>query len=138
MGTIPHDIRRLLDDCEMFVTEILENEALSEDAQESRKVLLNNFRVVHNRNPQEFPSRYSPDEDGSDGNRSPSLGRSGPSDDASVASDYQDDGGPECESTTVWRKKGNKLESEQQTLAQITSDSQLVPATRSEDNGVKL
>uniref|UniRef100_A0A8C9XLP6 Src kinase-associated phosphoprotein 1 n=1 Tax=Sander lucioperca TaxID=283035 RepID=A0A8C9XLP6_SANLU len=35
------------------------------------------------------------DEDGSDDNRSSSLGRSAPSDDASVASDYQDDGAPE-------------------------------------------
>lgn len=96
MGTIPHDIRRLLDDCELFVSEILENEELGENAQETRKVLLNNFRVVHVRNPQEFP--FPPDfreEEGSDDNRSSSLGRSGPSDDASVTSDYQDDGGPE-------------------------------------------
>uniref|UniRef100_A0A3B4YSF7 Src kinase-associated phosphoprotein 1 n=1 Tax=Seriola lalandi dorsalis TaxID=1841481 RepID=A0A3B4YSF7_SERLL len=74
MGTIPNDIRRLLDDCEVFISDILQNEDLSELAQESRKVLLNNFRVVHG---------------------SSSLGRSAPSDDASVASDYQDDGGPE-------------------------------------------
>lgn len=39
------------------------------------------------------------EEEGSDDNRSSSLGRSGPSDDASVTSDYQDDGGPECEFT---------------------------------------
>ncbi|XP_023262572.1 src kinase-associated phosphoprotein 1 isoform X1 [Seriola lalandi dorsalis] len=95
MGTIPNDIRRLLDDCEVFISDILQNEDLSELAQESRKVLLNNFRVVHGRNPQEFPIPYSADEDGSDDNRSSSLGRSAPSDDASVASDYQDDGGPE-------------------------------------------
>ncbi|KAG7506839.1 hypothetical protein JOB18_016916 [Solea senegalensis] len=96
MGTILHDIKRLLDDCELFVSEILEDEDLSESAQETRKVLLNNFRVVHIRNPQEFPfpSDFR-EEDGSDDNRSSSLGRSGPSDDASVASDYQDDGGPE-------------------------------------------
>ncbi|XP_026207114.1 src kinase-associated phosphoprotein 1 [Anabas testudineus] len=96
MGTIPPDIRRLLNDCELFVTELLEDENLSESAQESRKVLLNNFRIVHIRNPQEFP--YPSDfreEDGSDDNRSSSLGRSAQSDDASVASDYQDDGGPE-------------------------------------------
>lgn len=37
------------------------------------------------------------EEDVSDDNRSPSLGRSAPSDDASVASDYQDDVVPECE-----------------------------------------
>ncbi|KAJ8365069.1 hypothetical protein SKAU_G00139000 [Synaphobranchus kaupii] len=36
-------------------------------------------------------------EDSSDDNQSSSLGRSAPSDDVSVASDYQDDGSPECE-----------------------------------------
>uniref|UniRef100_UPI0037E9BDDC src kinase-associated phosphoprotein 1 n=1 Tax=Semicossyphus pulcher TaxID=241346 RepID=UPI0037E9BDDC len=96
MGTIPIDIRRLLDDCELFVAELLQDEDLTEDAQETRQVLLNNFRVVHMKNPQEFPFRSdSRDEDGSDDNRSSSLGRSAPSDDASVASDYQDDGAPE-------------------------------------------
>lgn len=40
----------------------------------------------------------SREEEGSDDNRSSSLGRSAQSDDAS---DYQDDGGPECELTTV-------------------------------------
>ncbi|XP_061912859.1 src kinase-associated phosphoprotein 1 isoform X1 [Entelurus aequoreus] len=98
MGTIPNDIRRLLDDCELFVSDILQNEKLSENTEETRQVLLNNFRVVHVRNPQEFPLRLSADlreEDGSDDNRSSSLGRSAPSDDASLASDYQDDGAPE-------------------------------------------
>ncbi|XP_034715559.1 src kinase-associated phosphoprotein 1 isoform X2 [Etheostoma cragini] len=97
MATIPYDIKRLLDDCELFVSELLQDEDLSESAQETRKVLLNNFRVVHIRNPQEFPFPQSDfrDEDGSDDNRSSSLGRSAPSDDASVASDYQDDGTPE-------------------------------------------
>ncbi|XP_039990550.1 src kinase-associated phosphoprotein 1 isoform X2 [Xiphias gladius] len=96
MGTTPNVIRRLLDDCELFVSEILQDEDLSENAQETRKVLLNNFRVVHIRYPQELPflSDFR-EEDGSDDNRSSSLGRSAPSDDASVASDYQDDGGPE-------------------------------------------
>lgn len=37
------------------------------------------------------------EEDGSDDNRSSSLGRSVQSDDASLASDNQDDGAPECE-----------------------------------------
>ncbi|XP_054454923.1 src kinase-associated phosphoprotein 1 [Anoplopoma fimbria] len=94
MGTLPPDIRRLLDDCELFVAEILQDEELSENAQETRKVLLNNFRVIHVRNPQEFPFPASDfrDDEGSDDNRSSSLGRSAPSDDASVASDYQDDG----------------------------------------------
>uniref|UniRef100_A0A8C3B642 Src kinase-associated phosphoprotein 1 n=1 Tax=Cyclopterus lumpus TaxID=8103 RepID=A0A8C3B642_CYCLU len=83
--------------CELFVSSILQDEALGENARETRKVLLNNFRVVHVRNPQEFPFPPSDfrDEDGSDDNRSSSLGRSGPSDDASVASDYQDEGTPE-------------------------------------------
>ncbi|XP_043959018.1 src kinase-associated phosphoprotein 1 isoform X2 [Gambusia affinis] len=95
MGTVPHEIRRLLDDCELFVTEILEDESLSESAAETRKVLLNNFLVVHARLPQEFPARFDyRDDEGSDDNRSSSLGRSAPSDDASV-SDYQDDGVPE-------------------------------------------
>ncbi|XP_007572576.1 src kinase-associated phosphoprotein 1 isoform X2 [Poecilia formosa] len=95
MGTIPVEIRRLLDDCELFVTDILEDESLSESAAETRKVLLNNFLVVHTRLPQEFPGRFDyRDDEGSDDNRSSSLGRSAPSDDASV-SDYQDDGVPE-------------------------------------------
>lgn len=34
-------------DCELFVTEILQDEDLTEGAQETRKVLLNNFKVVH-------------------------------------------------------------------------------------------
>ncbi|KAM9716892.1 src kinase-associated phosphoprotein 1 [Menidia menidia] len=93
MGTVPNDIRRLLDDCELFVSDILLDENLSPHAEETRQVLLNNFRVVHARNPQEFPPRL--DDDGSDDNRNSSLGRSAPSDDASVASDYQDDGLPE-------------------------------------------
>ncbi|XP_028332974.1 src kinase-associated phosphoprotein 1 [Gouania willdenowi] len=87
---IPNDFRRLLDDCELFVSEILSDENLSEHAEETRQVLLNNFRVVRIRNPQEFPPRL--DEDGSDDNRSSSLGRS---DGASVASDDQDDGAPD-------------------------------------------
>ncbi|KAM6897070.1 src kinase-associated phosphoprotein 1 [Xenentodon cancila] len=96
MGTIPNDIRRLLDDCELFVSDVLQDEKLSETAEETRQVLLYNFRVFHTRNPQEFPSRLDfREEDGSDDNRSSSLGRSAPSDDASVASDYQDDGVPE-------------------------------------------
>uniref|UniRef100_A0A3Q1G4P9 Src kinase-associated phosphoprotein 1 n=1 Tax=Acanthochromis polyacanthus TaxID=80966 RepID=A0A3Q1G4P9_9TELE len=88
MGTIPTDIRRLLDDCELFVLDILQDENLSESAEETRQVLLNNFRVVHARN---LLSEFR-DEDGSDDNHSSSLGRSAPSDDAS---DYQDDGVPE-------------------------------------------
>lgn len=39
------------------------------------------------------------EDDGSDDNRSSSLGRSGQSDDASLASDNPDDGIPECKLT---------------------------------------
>ncbi|XP_019109750.1 src kinase-associated phosphoprotein 1 [Larimichthys crocea] len=96
MGTLPSDVKRLLDDCLYFVSDVLQDEDLSETAQETRQVILNNFRVVHLRNPQEFPppSDYR-EEEGSDDNRSSSLGRSVQSDDASLASDNQDDGAPE-------------------------------------------
>ncbi|XP_053270254.1 src kinase-associated phosphoprotein 1 [Pleuronectes platessa] len=93
MGTLPVDVKRLLNDCELFISEILQNEELGETAQEARKVLLNNFTVVHVRNLQEFPFPSDVREDeGSDDNRSSSLGRSLPSDDAS---DFQDDAGPD-------------------------------------------
>ncbi|KAK2820707.1 hypothetical protein Q5P01_023666, partial [Channa striata] len=93
MGTTPTDIRRLLADCELFVLDLLEDENLSENVQETRRVLLNNFRIVRARNPEDFPLQSEfREEDGSDDNRSSSLGRSAQSDDAS---DYQDDGGPE-------------------------------------------
>ncbi|KAJ7987569.1 hypothetical protein DPEC_G00327840 [Dallia pectoralis] len=96
MGTVSEDLRRLLGDCELFVSDILEDENLSNHARETRDVLLNNFRVIHTRNPEEFPFRSdSRQEDSSDDNRSSSLGRSAPSDDLSAASDYQDDGPPE-------------------------------------------
>ncbi|KAF4085116.1 hypothetical protein AMELA_G00113570 [Ameiurus melas] len=95
METISDDIRRLLEDCELFVSSILQDENLSRHAQETREILLNNFRVVHNRNPQAFPYRSDVrHEDSSDDNHS-SLGRSAPSDDLSVASDYQEDTAPE-------------------------------------------
>lgn len=42
-------------DCELFVFELLEDENLSESVQETRKVLLNNFRIVHAR--YDFTSR---------------------------------------------------------------------------------
>ncbi|XP_061088314.1 src kinase-associated phosphoprotein 1 isoform X2 [Conger conger] len=95
MGTVSGDIRRLLEDCELFVFEILQDENLSKHARETREILLNNFHVVHSRFPEEFPYRDSRQEDSSDDNQSPSLGRSVPSDDVSVASDYQDDGSTE-------------------------------------------
>ncbi|XP_041938475.1 src kinase-associated phosphoprotein 1 [Alosa sapidissima] len=93
MGTLSDDIRRLLEDCELFVSSILQDENLSRHASETRQILLKNFRVVHTRNPQEFPFRSeSRHEDSSDDNHSNSLGRSAPSDDLSVASDYQEEG----------------------------------------------
>ncbi|KAM4623823.1 src kinase-associated phosphoprotein 1 [Polymixia lowei] len=96
MGTISDDIRRLLEDCELFVADILQEENLSNFAREARDTLLNNFRVVYSRNPQEFPFRSeSRQEDSSDDNQSSIMGRSAPSDDASVASDYQDEGSSE-------------------------------------------
>uniref|UniRef100_A0A8C5HPW2 Src kinase-associated phosphoprotein 1 n=1 Tax=Gouania willdenowi TaxID=441366 RepID=A0A8C5HPW2_GOUWI len=79
--------------CELFVSEILSDENLSEHAEETRQVLLNNFRVVRiSLNSFMFDVTLSVDEDGSDDNRSSSLGRS---DGASVASDDQDDGAPD-------------------------------------------
>lgn len=95
MGTISNDIRRLLEDCHYFITDILQEEKLSEYAEQSRKLLLNNFSVVQKRIPQDFSIRADSLQDVSDDNRSSSLGRSAPSDDASVASDYQDDGAQE-------------------------------------------
>lgn len=96
MGTISGDIRRLLEDCELFVSNILQDENLSKHASETREILLNNFRVVHNKNPQEFPYRSEfRHDDSSDDNHSSSLGRSAPSDDLSVASDYQEDAAAE-------------------------------------------
>lgn len=96
MGTISDDIRRLLEDCELFVSSILQDENLTRHAQETRDILLNNFRVVHNKNPHNFPYRSEPKhEDSSDDNRSSSLGRSAPSDDLSVASDFQEEAASE-------------------------------------------
>lgn len=36
-------------DCEYFLSEVLYDESLTENAQESRQILLNNFRIVHSR-----------------------------------------------------------------------------------------
>ncbi|KAL4659882.1 src kinase-associated phosphoprotein 1 isoform X3 [Arapaima gigas] len=92
MGSVSDDVRRLLNDCELFVVEILKDENLSQHARETREILINNFHVVHSRNPQEFPYRSdSRQEDSSDDNQSYSIGRSVPSDDVSVASDYQEE-----------------------------------------------
>ncbi|XP_051959245.1 src kinase-associated phosphoprotein 1-like isoform X2 [Xyrauchen texanus] len=96
MGTVADDIRQLLKDCELFVFEILQDENLGDAAHESREILLQNFYVIQKRHPQEFPHRFeSSHEDSSDDNQSSSLGRSAPSDDMSMASDYQEEGAPE-------------------------------------------
>ncbi|XP_067226331.1 src kinase-associated phosphoprotein 1 [Chanodichthys erythropterus] len=96
MGTAVDDIRQLLRDCELFVFDILQDENLSNAAGEAREILLRNFLVIQKRHPQEFPHRNESNlEDSSDDNRSSSLGRSAPSDDMSVASDYQEEGATE-------------------------------------------
>ncbi|XP_028845835.1 src kinase-associated phosphoprotein 1 [Denticeps clupeoides] len=96
MVSVSEDIRRLLEDCEYFVSSILHSEKLSSHASETRKILLQNFRVVHLRNPQEFPFRSdSGHEDSSDDNQSPSIGHSAASDDLSIASDCQEEGAAE-------------------------------------------
>ncbi|XP_073683948.1 src kinase-associated phosphoprotein 1-like [Garra rufa] len=96
MGTVVDDIRQLLRDCELFVFEILQDENLSIPAREAREILLRNFNFIQKRHPQEFPHRFESNlEDSSDDNRSSSLGRSAPSDDMSVASDYQEEGATE-------------------------------------------
>ncbi|CAL8301186.1 unnamed protein product [Lota lota] len=95
MGTVPKDVKRLLNDCEMFLDTVLQEENLTNDALKMRDILLSNFTVVYNQNPLEFTFRSeSREEDGSDDNQSSSLGRS---DDASVASDYQDEVSPQWE-----------------------------------------
>lgn len=38
-----------ISDCEYFLSEVLYDENLTENAQESRKILLNNFRIVYAR-----------------------------------------------------------------------------------------
>ncbi|KAM9832475.1 src kinase-associated phosphoprotein 1 [Neosynchiropus ocellatus] len=88
MGTTPNDLRLLLNDCEYFIADILQDEQLSESAEDAQKKLLNNFRLVRERFPLDFSIQFGPkDEEGSDDNRSSSLGRSAPSD----TSENQDD-----------------------------------------------
>ncbi|KAM8888128.1 src kinase-associated phosphoprotein 1 isoform 2-T2 [Synchiropus picturatus] len=88
MGTTPNDIRLLLNDCEYFIADILQDEQLSEIAEDAQKKLLNNFRLVRERFPLDFSIQSGPkDDEGSDDNRSSSLGRSAPSD----TSENQDD-----------------------------------------------
>ncbi|XP_069041849.1 src kinase-associated phosphoprotein 1 isoform X2 [Lepisosteus oculatus] len=96
MDVVPADIKRLLEDCEFYVGKVLQDETLGKYSQDTRETLLRNFRVVRGRNPQYFSARVdSGPDDSSDDNQSVSLGPSVPSDDVSVASDYQDDGSPE-------------------------------------------
>ncbi|MBN3305420.1 src kinase-associated phosphoprotein 1 [Amia ocellicauda] len=95
METVSTDIKRLLEDCELFVEDILKDEALSKQTQQTRETLLRNFRWVRSRNPQYFSRGESIQEDSSDDNQSSSLAPSLHSDDVSVASDYQEDGSTE-------------------------------------------
>ncbi|XP_007902570.1 src kinase-associated phosphoprotein 1 isoform X1 [Callorhinchus milii] len=97
--TLPEEIRRLLEDSEIFIAEILQNEKLSKKTKDKREVLLEGFRLIKYRYQQEFQfrgesgdsysgSRY---EDSSDDSQSLGHAPSGPSDSASLASDNQDD-----------------------------------------------
>ncbi|XP_041122318.1 src kinase-associated phosphoprotein 1 isoform X2 [Polyodon spathula] len=100
MQALSEDFRRLFEDCELFVSEILQEESLGKHARETREILLSNFQVLRTRHPNEFQykdsaSLYSKNEDSSDDTQSLNLAPSLPSDNASVASDYQDEGSPE-------------------------------------------
>ncbi|RXN09646.1 src kinase-associated phospho 1-like protein [Labeo rohita] len=97
--------------CELFVFEILQDENLSVPAREAREILLRNFNFIQKRHPQEFPHRFESNlEDSSDDNRSSSLGRSAPSDDMSVASDYQEEGATEpCQYRRQMAKRFNAV-----------------------------
>uniref|UniRef100_V9KWK6 Src kinase-associated phosphoprotein 1-like protein n=1 Tax=Callorhinchus milii TaxID=7868 RepID=V9KWK6_CALMI len=97
--TLPEEIRRLLEDSEIFIAEILQNEKLSKKTKDKREALLEGFRLIKYRYQQEFQfrgesgdsysgSRY---EDSSDDSQSLGHAPSGPSDSASLASDNQDD-----------------------------------------------
>ncbi|KAK6473152.1 src kinase-associated phosphoprotein 1 isoform X1 [Huso huso] len=103
MQALPEDFRRLFEDCELFVSEILQEESLGKHARETREILLRNFLVLRTRYPNEFQYKVdsaslysgSKNEDSSDDAQSLNLVPSLPSDNASVASDYQDEGSPE-------------------------------------------
>ncbi|KAM6951536.1 src kinase-associated phosphoprotein 1 [Aplochiton taeniatus] len=96
MGSATDDIKRLLNDCELFVSDILQEENLSPDGTEARDILLNNFRVFHSRYGfVSLPLAESKQEDSSDDNQGSNLGLSGPSDNQSLASDTQEEGYPD-------------------------------------------
>uniref|UniRef100_UPI00398F184A src kinase-associated phosphoprotein 1 isoform X1 n=2 Tax=Pristiophorus japonicus TaxID=55135 RepID=UPI00398F184A len=94
---IPEEIRRLLEDTEYFVGEVLHGEKLSKKAKDKREVLLEGFRLVKSKYQQEFQYRGesgdsgSRHDDSSDDNQSLSHVTSGLSDSVSVASDNQDE-----------------------------------------------
>ncbi|XP_067869712.1 src kinase-associated phosphoprotein 1 [Heterodontus francisci] len=95
---IPEEIRRLFEDSEYFIGEVLQGEKLSKKARDQREVLLEGFRLIKYKYQQEFQfkgesgdfsgSRY---EDSSDDNQSLSHVTAGLSDSISVASDNQED-----------------------------------------------
>ncbi|XP_069762225.1 src kinase-associated phosphoprotein 1 isoform X3 [Narcine bancroftii] len=94
---IPEDIRRLLEDAEYFVGEVLHNEKLSKKAKDKREALLDGFRQMKYRYQQEFQLKgdsgdwVSRHEDSSDDNQSLTYVPSGLSDSVSVASENQED-----------------------------------------------
>lgn len=102
---IPEDVRRLLEDAEFFVGEVLHGEKLSRKTKEKREALLEGFRQVKYRYQHEFQLRGEggdldpSQEESSDDNQSLTNAPSGPSDNASVASDAQDDA--QCEDITM-------------------------------------
>ncbi|XP_072417345.1 src kinase-associated phosphoprotein 1 [Chiloscyllium punctatum] len=96
---IPEEIKRLLEDCEYFLGDVLQGEKLGKRAKDIREVLLDGFHLIKSKYHQEFQLKGesgdsnpgSKHEDSSDDNQSLSHVPSGLSDSVSVASDNQDD-----------------------------------------------
>ncbi|XP_041029461.1 src kinase-associated phosphoprotein 1-like isoform X1 [Carcharodon carcharias] len=96
---IPEEIRRLLEDSEYFIGEVLHGEKLSKKAKEKREALIEGFHLVKHKYQQEFQLKGesadsylgSRHEDSSDDSQSLSHVPSGLSDSISVASDNQDE-----------------------------------------------
>ncbi|XP_059813818.1 src kinase-associated phosphoprotein 2-like [Hypanus sabinus] len=89
---IPEEIRRLLEDAEYFVAEVLHGEKLSKKAKDKRETLLQFFHHVKYRYQQELQVKgeagdWGSKEDSSDDN----LSGTQPSDSVSVASDNQEE-----------------------------------------------
>ncbi|XP_078280553.1 src kinase-associated phosphoprotein 2-like [Rhinoraja longicauda] len=94
---IPEDVRRLLEDAEFFVGEVLHGEKLSKKTKDKREALLEGFRQVKYRYQHELQLKGEggdwdrSQEESSDDNQSLTQAPSGPSDNASVASDVQEE-----------------------------------------------